>query len=196
MPMKVFHLGLMGASDVQDRNHREWVRLLCEDLQTGKNYRVRHSSFGYEGMGSNGWISGGWHTKMANAACDACIIAVLADGSPALGGTPANSQSNMLTIIDALRARRNMPIFLLNSWRMPAATEAATFSQYASIRSNNTTIAGLRSNITILDNWTNWGDPSLNPSEFDAGDQIHPLIAGHKRCTIPLVKTAIASLIP
>lgn len=197
MVSTVFHVGFLGASDVQDRNCRDWPHRLVNALQAGKTQRVRHSAYGYEGQGSAAWISANYHLKMAQAKLDVAVLSFFADGSTSLApdGVVA-AYARWLTIIDLIRTHRpSAPIYLLRNWRMPAATEAASFTQLAAVYAKYTDVVANRTGVNIIDCYAAWGDPALNPSEFDAGDQIHPLLAGHLRVTIPTVSAALAPLI-
>lgn len=195
MAQSVFVAGMLGASDINDRNTRNWPNLLARELQIGKTSRVRTITFGQEGVGSPTWITNKNHLSLANTMPDVAVLSFFADASSALGISTATSLANIYTVVDAIRAKRNCPIILIKMWRMPAASEAASFPNLANYYANYATVAANRTGISIVDCYTAWGDPALNPSEFDAGDQIHPLLAGHQRVTIPVVKTALASLI-
>jgi hypothetical protein len=98
-----------------------------------------------------------------------------------------------LSIIDAIRAvRSNVPIKLVRNWRMPAATEASTFAQLAAVYAKYTDVVANRTDVGIIDIYAAWGDPALRPEEFAAGDQIHPLLNGHLRVSIPVYTAALA----
>jgi hypothetical protein len=196
LTLQLFTIGLLGASDVQDRNHREWPQRMAGFLQIGKQSRIRTMAFGREGVGSTTWISEGRTAHLANMRCDVCLLSFFADAGSGIGVSLATSLANAYTIIDDIRAKRSTTrIELLKMWHMPDAQEATTFPDLSDYYDQYTTIAANRSNVGIIDTYTAWGDPASNPSEFDAGDQIHPLLPGHLRVTIPTVSTALASLI-
>jgi hypothetical protein len=196
MSQNVFVIAALGASDWNDRNTRDHPNLLGRSLQIGKTSRVRMGTFGREGVGSPTWISEGRTAAIAGAMPDVALLSFFADASSALGISTSTSLTNILAIIDAIRAKRSSTaIFLMKMWHMPNAQEAATFPNLANYYANYPTVVGSRSNVAIIDTYTAWGDPALNPSEFDPSDQIHPLLPGHLRVTIPVVSAALAPLI-
>ncbi len=196
MTLGLFTIGLLGASDVDDRNCREWPQRTANFLQIGKQSRVRTMAFGREGAGSTTWMAEGQTASLANMRCDVCLLSFFADAAVSFGISTATSLANAYTIIDDIRAKRSTTrIELMKMWHMPDAQEAITFPDLSDYYDQYATIAANRSNVGIIDTYTAWGDPASNPSEFDVGDQIHPLLAGHVRVTIPIVSAALAPLI-
>ncbi len=191
----VFAIGMFGASDINDRNNRNWPNLLTRVLQIGKTSRVRADTFGFEGQGSTQWLADNRHLYLADTMPDVALLSFFADGAPGFGISTSQSLTNIYTTIDALRAKRNMPIYLLKMWRMPTAQETISFPNLAAMYGNYPTVVANRSNVGIIDCYTAWGDPALHPEEFDVGDQVHPLLNGHLRVTIPTISAAIAGLI-
>ncbi len=196
MTFSVYTVGLLGASDVQDRNCREWPQRMANYLQIGKTQRVRTIAMGREGASSTTWISEGRTAQLGNMKCDVVLLSFFADAATTLSTPLANSLANAYAIIDDIRAKRSTTkIYLMKMWHMPDAQEASTFPNIAAYYSQYSTIAANRSDVGIIDTYTPWGDPALNPSEFDVSDQIHPLLPGHLRVTIPTISAALAPLI-
>jgi hypothetical protein len=197
MANTVKHIGLMGASDVQDRNCRNWPLLMVNELQVGNSYRIRHSAYGYEGQGSTAWIAGNYHLRMAQAKLDVAVLSFFADGAVGLAPDGVNGAfTRWIDIIDLIRDHRaDVPIFLLRNWRMDAATEASTFAQLAAVYAKYTDVVSIRDDVTIIDVYAAWGDPDDHPEEYDVSEPIHPLLAGHIRVTIPTVVAALTELV-
>lgn len=189
---KTFTVGLLGASDVQNRSCRDWPLLMVRQLQAGRASTIVRAGFGKETSTAN--ITDGYAQRLIDMRPDIAIISVYKDANGAV--TPAQSLTNMYTIIDGIRAKRaDTAIFLLKTWRLAAASEASTFPNLSSIWANYATAAANRSNVQIIDAYTAWGDPALHPEEYDAGDPLHPLLAGLQRVTIPTAVSALAPLI-
>lgn len=196
MSNNLFTIGLLGASDMVSYSTREWPSLMARGLQVGKQSRVRTLGFGRSAAGSNVLLSEGWAAKLAGMRVDLAVLSFFADASPALSAGAMQSYGNMLTIIDMIRAARsNTPIVLAKMWRMPAAAEAAGYSNLAAVYAKYADVVANRGNISVVDCYTAWGNPALNPSEYTVDDQIHPQLAGHQRVTIPVFQTALAPLI-
>lgn len=195
MSYDVFHIAMLGASDINDRTCRNWPILFRNNVQNGKTKRVRVSTFGFEGQGSKLWLTAKYDIRLANVMADVVCMSFFADGnSVGLSTSTAENLANIYAFVDAVRTKRStIPIYLLKMWRCPA--EASTFPNLSNVYGNYTIVQANRSNISIIDCYTAWGDPALHPEEYDAGDQIHPLLSGHQRVTLPVVTAALASLI-
>jgi hypothetical protein len=195
--MKVFTVATLSASDVKDRNCRNWTQLVARQLEIGKTSRVRMMNFGYEGQGSPQWIADGHYIRMAGQRPDAALLSFFADGSVPLCPNLATNLANIYSAIDAIRAKRSdTPIFLIRSWRMTASREATTFAQLNGVYfTNYVTAAANRPNVSILDFYTPSGDPATHPGEWDGVDDIHPLLTWHQRVSIPLTVAALAPLV-
>jgi hypothetical protein len=193
----VFTISLLGASDVQDRNCRDWPLLMAKYLQVGKSSRIRTMAFGYEGQGSTTWLSDGHAARIAGQRADVALLSFFADGSVPLCADPATNLANMYTFIDAIQAKRaDTEIFLIRNWRMTAAREAATFSQLQDVYYTNYPIVQAnRSNISILDFYVVSGLPSAHPDEWNVSDDIHPLLPWHQRVSIPMTAAALSPLV-
>lgn len=184
-----FTFGLLGASDVQNRNCREWPLLLAQALQVGKTRRVERAAFGKDNSVAN--IADGSAQRLADMRADAVLLSFYKDANGTV--SPSASLTNMYAVVDCIRAKRSdTAVFLLKTWRLPAAAEASTFPSLSSYWANYATVQANRSNVSIIDAYTAWGDPALYPSEFGS-DQLHPLLPGLQRVTIP---TCLASLAP
>lgn len=194
MMPSVFNIGLLGASDVNDRNNRNWPNILAQTLQTGKTQRVRACTFGYEGQCSVDWIAANRHNRLADTMPDVACLSFFADGNPAFSVSTAASLANIYTIVDTLRAKRNMPIYLLKMWRLHAAEESASFPNLSYYYANYATVAANRSGVSTIDCYTAWGNPDLHPEDWGS-DLLHPLLSGHLRVTIPTVSAALSGLI-
>ncbi|KRA42084.1 SGNH/GDSL hydrolase family protein [Devosia sp. Root635] len=195
MTQTVYTVGLLGSSDVQSYNCRDWPLRMCRNLQAGRRSFIRRIGFGTS-LGSSLDISSGVVAKLAAMRCDAVMLSFYKDAAPSLGISAAQSLTNMYTTIDAVRAARSdTAIFLLKTWRLEAATEASTFPSLASYWASYATAAANRSNVGIIDAYTAWGDPALHPEEFDPAEPVHPLLAGIQRVTLPQAQAAIGPLI-
>lgn len=189
---KTFTIGLLGASDVQNRNCRDWPLLMVRQLQVGKTSRIVRAGFGKETSSAN--IADGSAQRLIDMRADVAIISVYKDANGAV--TPAQSLTNTYSIIDGIRAKRaDTAIFLLKTWRLAAASEASTFPNIAAIWANYDTVVANRTGVQIINAYGAWGDPALHPEEYDAGDPLHPLLAGLQRVTIPTAVAALAPLI-
>lgn len=187
-------MGILGASLTMDRNANNWLNVAAYQLEMGKTSRVRMMLAGKEGTASNYWISSGWVTVLARVRPHLVIIDMTPDANTGQGISVSQSLANLLTIIDTIRTNNpNVPIFLLKPCRMRA--DATQFSNVASYYANYATVQANRSNIGIIDAYTPWGDPALNPGEYAASDPIHPLFAGNVRVSIPATVTALSSFI-
>lgn len=194
MSQQVFSIGLLGSSDVQSYSCRDWPLRLCQNLQAGKTSQVRRLGFG-TARGSSLDISTGAVDSLAAMRCDAVLLSFYKDAAPTLNISPAQSLNNMYYAIDAIRAKRaDTAIFLLKTWRLQAASEAATFPNLAAYWARYETAASTKA-VGIVDAYTTWGDPSLRPEEYDSVDPLHPLLAGLQRVTIPAAQAALAPLI-
>jgi hypothetical protein len=193
----VFAVSLLGASDVQDRNCRDWPLLMAKYLQIGKSSRIRTMAFGYEGQGSPTWITDGHVARIAGQRADVALLSFFADGSVPLCSDLATNLANMYTFVDAIQAKRaDTEIFLIRNWRMTAAREASTFSQLQGVYYTNYPIVQAnRSNISILDFYAVSGDPASHPDEWSVSDDIHPLLQWHQRVSIPMTAAALAPLV-
>lgn len=194
MAQNVFVVGGFGASDVNDRNNRNWPNFLAQTLQNGKSTRVRVDTFGDEGQSSVTWITDKRHLRLADTMPDVACLSFFTDANSGFGVSTATSLANIYTVVDALRAKRNMPIYLLKMWRLHAAEESATFPSLASYYANYATVAANRSGIATIDCYTAWGDPNLHPEDWGS-DLLHPLLSGHLRVTIPTIAATLAPLI-
>lgn len=196
MSQDIFTIGFLGASDVQDRNARNWPNLLGSMLQVGKRSRVRVYTTGYEGQSSLQWFAAGEHIKCANQAPDVAMLSFINDANPAQGISVAQSLANVYTEVDLVRARRSTTrIYLMKMWRSDAVTEAATWPNRAAIHANFDTVAANRANVSVLDFYTPSGNPASHPDEWDPADPVHPLLQWHQRVSLPLSYAAIEPLI-
>jgi len=187
-------IGIVGASLTMDRNANNWPNVVARQLTIGKQSQVKMLLAGQEGKGSNDWIAAGWHSKVALARPHIAIIDGTADANPGFGISTAQALANLYTMIDAIRANNSsVPIFLFKANHM--RSDATQFANVLNYYANYATVQANRSNISIIDTYTPWGDPALHPSEYDAVDPIHPLYAGSSRVTIPTTVTALSSYI-
>lgn len=194
MSQSAFVIGLLGASDINDRNNRNWPNFLTQALQHGKTSRVRAVAFGYEGQCSSDWINDKRHLRLADTMPDVALLSFFADGNAGFGLSTAASLANIYTVVDVLRAKRDVPIYLLKMWRLRAAQENASFPNLASYFANYATVAANRSGVATIDCYTAWGDPNSHPEEWGT-DLLHPLLSGHLRVTIPTLSATLAPLI-
>ena len=196
MTDRIATIALLGASDVQDRNCRDWPLLMAKTLQIGKASRVRTMAFGYEGQGSPTWIADGHYVRMAGQRPDIALLSFFADGSVPLCPSLGANLVNMYAAVDAIQAARSdTQIFLMKMWRMTAAREAATFANLQGVYGQYATVAANRSNVSVLDFYTASGDPASHPTEWDVADDIHPLLPWHERLSIPMTVAALTSLV-
>lgn len=197
---RITTIALLGASDVADRNCRDWPLLMAKQLQIGKTSRVRTMAFGYEGMGSPQWITDGHFVRLAAQRCDIALLSFFADGSvPICPDLPTNL-TNMYAAVDAIQAKRaDTQIYLMKMWRMSATQEAITFAQLGGVYGQYATVVANRSNVSILDFYTPSGLSTDHPDEWNLvgplADPIHPLLAWHQRCSIPISVAALAPLV-
>lgn len=196
-----FTIAILGASLTGDRNANNWPNVAARALRAGKATDVKVMIAGQEGRGSSaspagpGWIEQGWRQKICLVRPHAVVIDMTADANAGFGISPALSLSNLYTIIDAVRVNNpGVPIFLFKANRMRA--DVTQFPNIAAYYANYATAQANRSNIGIIDTYTPWGDPALNPSDYAPADGIHPLFSGNSRVTIPTFVAAIAPLIP
>ena len=187
-------IGFIGASLLMDRTANNWPNVAARQLQIGKQSQVRVLLSGKEGTASNYWIANGWHTALAQTRPHIAIIDMTPDANAGQGISVAQSLANTYTMIDVLRANNpSLPIFLFKANHMRA--DATQFTNVLSYYANYVTVQANRSNIGIIDTYTPWGDPSLNPNEYSAGDPIHPLFSGNIRVTIPVTVASISPLV-
>ena len=191
--MSVFDIAILGDSLTKDRNARNWPIYLEHYLQSGKSQRVRTYLFGQEGTNSSTGLT--QYTPMIGLRPRVAVIAYINDANAAVISL-ATSLSNYNTIINNLKAGSpSTAIYVASISRPTAASEAATFANIAGLQTQLASITTNQSLAGFIDGYTAWGDPALNPSEYDVGDGIHPLLPGHLRVTIPLWASVFAPLI-
>lgn len=184
----------IGASLGMDRSANNWPQMMLARLRVGKQPPIQFAAFGKEGAASSYWLSAGWVERAAAVRPDIVLYDVTPDANPGQGVSLAQSLANMYAAVDAVQAKNaNAKVFLctMNHMRSDATQFANVTNYYAQI---DTVIAN-RSNVAKIDCYTAWGDPSLYPAEYSAGDPIHPLLAGNLRVTVPVVAAALSPLI-
>lgn len=191
--MSVFDIAILGDSLVKDRNARNWPILLESYLQSGKSQRVRTYLFGQEGTNSSTGLT--QYTPMIGLRPRAAVIAYINDANAATI-TLATSLANYNTIINSIKSGSpSTSIYVASISRPTAAAASATFANLSGLQTQLASIATNQGLAGFIDGYTAWGDPALNPSEYDSGDGIHPLLPGHLRVTIPLWASVFASQI-
>lgn len=188
-------IGIIGASLTGDRNANNWPNVAARALQVGKVSDVKVILAGQEGKGSNDWIAAGWHTRLALVRPHILVIDGTPDANPGFGISVSAALANLYTMIDAVRANNpSAPVFLMKPVRMRA--DATQFANVGAYYANYATVQANRSNVSIIDAYSPWGDPALNPSEYAPADPVHPLFSGNARVTIPAFVSALAPLVP
>jgi len=186
-------LAMLGSSLTLDRSANNWPLLLLSELRAAKSETIAMGLFGHEGQSSINWKDHGYVQACANMQPDVLIIDGTADANVGFNITTTQALNNWLLIIDTVRFKRpDCKIFMTTMNHMlPAATQFANVTDYYA-KYNDVLV--VRSNAAIIDCYSAWGDPTLNPSEYGS-DPIHPLLAGNLRVTIPVTYASIAPLI-
>jgi lysophospholipase L1-like esterase len=191
--MTVFDIAILGDSLIKDRNARNWPIMLEDYLQVGKSERVRTYLFGEEGTNTNTGLT--QYTPMVGLRPRVAVIAYINDANSAAISL-ATSLSNHNTIIDDLQANSpSTAIYVASISRPTAAAAAASFPNIVALQTQLASIVSAQGIAGFINGYSAWGDPALNPSEYDVGDGIHPLLAGHLRVTLPLWSSVFTPLI-
>jgi lysophospholipase L1-like esterase len=191
--MSVFDIAILGDSLTKDRSARNWPILLESYLQSGKEQRVRTYLFGQEGTNSTTGLT--QYLPMVGLKPRVAVIAYINDANAATISL-ATSLSNYNTIINTIKLNSPLTaIYVASISRPTAAAAAATFANLSGLQTQLASIATTQGLAGFIDGYTAWGDPSLNPSEYDVGDGIHPLLPGHLRVTLPLWSSVFSSQI-
>jgi lysophospholipase L1-like esterase len=190
--MSVFDIAILGDSLTKDRNARNWPILLEHYLQVGKNQRVKTYLFGQEGTNTNTGLT--QYQPILGLKPKAFVIAYINDANAAAISL-STSLSNYNAIIDAVQAASPATqIYIASISRPTAAAAAASFTNLTAYDAQIASIASTQG-VGFINGRSAWGDPALNPTEYDPGDGVHPLLAGHLRVTIPLWASVFAPLI-
>jgi hypothetical protein len=191
--MSVFDIAILGDSLIKDRSARNWPIYLEHYLQSGKSQRVLTYLFGQEGTNSTTGLT--QYTPIIDLRPRVAVIAYINDANSAAISL-ATSLSNHNTMIDAIQAGSpETAIYVASICRPTAAAAAASFPNLFSLQTQLASIATNQGLAGFINGYAAWGDPALNPTEYDVSDGIHPLLPGHIRVNLPLWSSVFTPLI-
>ncbi len=190
--MSVFDIAILGDSLIKDRSARNWPIHLEHYLQSGKSQRVRTYLLGTEGTNSTTGL--GQYQPIIDLRPRVAVIAYINDANSAAISL-ATSLGNHNTIINAIKlGTPSTLIYVASVSRPTAAAAATTFPNIAALQTQFASIA-TNQGIGFLNGYAAWGDPASNPSEYDVGDGIHPLLPGYIRAILPLWSAEFSPMI-
>ena len=191
--MTPFNIAIIGDSLTKDRNARNWPMHFEHLMQVGKSQRVRTHLFGQEGTASNVGLT--QYGPILKLKPNVFVIAYINDANPGQLSL-ATSLANYNTMIDAMQAASPSTLIYVASISRPTGTAAAvSFPNIGGLQTQLAALVTSQSLAGFIDGYTAWGDPALNPTEYDPSDGIHPLLPGHQRVTLPLWASVFASQI-